>query len=234
MSTDFFADIPPITLRGPRQRPTSSPTASTTRTGSCSASDGGASALRRLLLAHLLLAGLRHVRRRHVQPPVASPARTTAPPPRRSARSRSTSSRSSTCPIYCFHDVDVMADARQRRRASPLSSPKRSTISRSCRPRSGRKLLWGTANLFSHPRYVAGARDQPRSRKSIAFGRDAGARRARGDASPRRRELRAVGRSRGLRDAAQHRPEARARQFRPLPAAWSSSTSTRSASTARS
>jgi hypothetical protein len=38
------------------------------------------------------------------------------------------------------------------------------------------------------------------------------------DASPRRRQLRAVGRPRRLRDAAQHRPEARACQLRPLPA----------------
>ena len=54
------------------------------------------------------------------------------------------------------------------------------------------------------------------------------------DPPARRRQLRAVGRPRRLRDAAQHRPEARTGPARPLPSAWWSSTSTRSASRARS
>ena len=63
-------------------------------------------------------------------------------------------------PFFCFHDVDVMADhegidgytyeltrtlgaIEERMATSPV------------------KLLWGTANLFSHPRYAAGAATNP-------------------------------------------------------------------------
>lgn len=63
-------------------------------------------------------------------------------------------------PFYCFHDVDVMAEANsvaEHRRlfaeaADDLEAKQAAT---------GRKLLWGTANLFSHPRYAAGAATSP-------------------------------------------------------------------------
>ncbi len=66
----------------------------------------------------------------------------------------------SSIPYYCFHDTDVapqgnsideyinnfseMVDVLEAKQAS-----------------SGVKLLWGTANLFSHPRYAAGAATSP-------------------------------------------------------------------------
>ena len=63
--------------------------------------------------------------------------------------------------------------------------------------RTGIKLLWGTANLFSHPRYMAGAATNP-DPDIFAFAAAQVKARAGGDASPRRPQLRAVGRPRGL------------------------------------
>jgi xylose isomerase len=63
-------------------------------------------------------------------------------------------------PFFCFHDVDV--------------SPEGSTFAESAAnldvmvdyaekkmAETGVRLLWGTANLFSHPRYAAGASTNP-------------------------------------------------------------------------
>jgi xylose isomerase len=63
-------------------------------------------------------------------------------------------------PFYCFHDRDI--------------APEGATFAESCRnldhmvdlaaahqERTGVRLLWGTANLFSHPRYQAGAATNP-------------------------------------------------------------------------
>ena len=63
-------------------------------------------------------------------------------------------------PFYCFHDVDVMADA------DGISDFRRSFAEAVdhlglLQEQTGRKLLWGTANLFGHPRYMAGASTNP-------------------------------------------------------------------------
>ncbi len=63
-------------------------------------------------------------------------------------------------PYYCFHDVDVMADAQD------VASFRRSFAEavddlEALQHAHGRKLLWGTANLFSHPRYAAGGATNP-------------------------------------------------------------------------
>ncbi len=63
-------------------------------------------------------------------------------------------------PFWCFHDRDI--------------APEGSTFAESCarldemveyaaeqQERTGVRLLWGTANLFSHPRYQAGAATNP-------------------------------------------------------------------------
>ena len=63
-------------------------------------------------------------------------------------------------PFYCFHDRDI--------------APEGSTFAESCRnfdemvelaaghqERTGVRLLWGTANLFSNPRFQAGAATNP-------------------------------------------------------------------------
>jgi len=54
---------------------------------------------------------------------------------------------------YCFHDRDVAPDAA----SLPLLVEKAGRLQRE----TGVKLLWGTANLFSHPRYTHGAATNP-------------------------------------------------------------------------
>lgn len=63
-------------------------------------------------------------------------------------------------PFYCFHDVDVMADAEQ---IGDFRSSFAEAVDHleTLQAQHGRKLLWGTANLFSHPRYMAGAATNP-------------------------------------------------------------------------
>jgi xylose isomerase len=63
-------------------------------------------------------------------------------------------------PFYCFHDVDVMAPAEQLG-AFRASFARAVDHLEELQAAHGRKLLWGTANLFSHPRYMAGAATNP-------------------------------------------------------------------------
>jgi xylose isomerase len=63
-------------------------------------------------------------------------------------------------PFYTFHDRDVAPEG-----ATPKESLKRlgamvDELGRQ-QQRTGVRLLWGTANLFSHPRYMAGAATNP-------------------------------------------------------------------------
>lgn len=63
-------------------------------------------------------------------------------------------------PYYCFHDVDVVdysndvADNEKRLQALTAYAKEKQTA-------TGVKLLWGTANLFSHKRYMNGAATNP-------------------------------------------------------------------------
>ena len=63
-------------------------------------------------------------------------------------------------PYYCFHDVDVVdysndiADNEKRLQAMTAYLKEKQDA-------SGVKLLWGTANLFSHRRYMNGASTNP-------------------------------------------------------------------------
>lgn len=63
-------------------------------------------------------------------------------------------------PFYCFHDFDLVDEG-----ASIAESEKRidTMIAYAKRKQreSGVRLLWGTANLFSHPRYMNGAATNP-------------------------------------------------------------------------
>ncbi len=63
-------------------------------------------------------------------------------------------------PYFTFHDVDVMATA-----TTPLehiTNLRRIEEKIAAKMASSRvKLLWGTANLFSHPRYAGGAATSP-------------------------------------------------------------------------
>ena len=63
-------------------------------------------------------------------------------------------------PYYCFHNFDLVAEgntlAESEQRLAAITDyalEKQKT--------SGVKLLWGTANLFSHPRYMNGAMTNP-------------------------------------------------------------------------
>jgi xylose isomerase len=63
-------------------------------------------------------------------------------------------------PYFCFHDVDVMAQAQNIREHVDNFSRMAGQIEAKMAA-TGVKLLWGTANLFSHPRYMAGAATNP-------------------------------------------------------------------------
>jgi xylose isomerase len=61
--------------------------------------------------------------------------------------------------FYCFHDTDVVGDGSvfeiEKRLAKYVPAMKK------MQQQTGVKLLWGTANLFSNPRYMNGAATNP-------------------------------------------------------------------------
>jgi xylose isomerase len=63
-------------------------------------------------------------------------------------------------PFYCFHDHDIAPEGRtfeeSRRNLETMIGQ-----AEEHQARTGVRLLWGTANLFSHPRYAAGAATNP-------------------------------------------------------------------------
>ncbi|MCK4563787.1 MAG: xylose isomerase [Verrucomicrobia bacterium] len=63
-------------------------------------------------------------------------------------------------PYYCFHDYDLVEEgdtfAESTRRLQAIVE-----YAKEKQAASGVKLLWGTANLFSHPRYMNGAGTNP-------------------------------------------------------------------------
>jgi len=63
-------------------------------------------------------------------------------------------------PFYCFHDHDIAPDGRT---FAETSANLDAIIdeAEAHMARTGIRLLWGTANLFSHPRYAAGAATNP-------------------------------------------------------------------------
>ncbi len=63
-------------------------------------------------------------------------------------------------PYFCFHDVDVMAAAASPKEHVENLGAITDKIEKKM-AQTGVKLLWGTANLFSHPRYMAGAATNP-------------------------------------------------------------------------
>jgi len=63
-------------------------------------------------------------------------------------------------PFYCFHDVDVMEHATNVGDYGRFFGEAVDHLEK-LQADSGVKLLWGTANLFSDPRYMAGAATSP-------------------------------------------------------------------------
>jgi len=63
-------------------------------------------------------------------------------------------------PYYCFHDRDVAPDgatwAETKANLQVIAD-----AAQGYQEQTGVQLLWGTANLFSHPRYIAGASTNP-------------------------------------------------------------------------
>ena len=63
-------------------------------------------------------------------------------------------------PYYCFHDIDLVDEGAslaeyESRLAKIVDYAKEKQVA------SGIKLLWGTANVFSNPRYMNGASTNP-------------------------------------------------------------------------
>lgn len=63
-------------------------------------------------------------------------------------------------PFYCFHDYDLVEEAATLKESEKRLS-KITDYALDRQKESGVKLLWGTANLFSHPRYMNGAATNP-------------------------------------------------------------------------
>ena len=63
-------------------------------------------------------------------------------------------------PFYCFHDRDVAPEG-DSVAASEATLAKLIERARDLQRETGIQLLWGTANLFGHPRYMNGAATNP-------------------------------------------------------------------------
>jgi xylose isomerase len=63
-------------------------------------------------------------------------------------------------PFYCFHDRD-MAPEGNTVQESEKNLKKLVALAKQKQEASGIRLLWGTANVFSHPRYMNGAATNP-------------------------------------------------------------------------
>ena len=61
--------------------------------------------------------------------------------------------------FYCFHDTDVVGDGSVFEIEKKLE--KTVPVMKTMQEETGVKLLWGTANLFSNPRYMNGAATNP-------------------------------------------------------------------------
>jgi xylose isomerase len=61
--------------------------------------------------------------------------------------------------FYCFHDTDVVGNGSVFEIEKGLE--RTVPFMKSLQEQTGVKLLWGTANLFSHPRYMNGAATNP-------------------------------------------------------------------------
>ena len=63
-------------------------------------------------------------------------------------------------PFYCFHDADVRPEGDTLKESISRLDQIADVFARK-QEETGVKLLWGTANLFSHRRYMAGAATNP-------------------------------------------------------------------------
>ncbi len=63
-------------------------------------------------------------------------------------------------PFYCFHDADIRPEGADFAENTANLNAMVDYLAQK-QAASGTRLLWGTANLFSHPRYMAGAATNP-------------------------------------------------------------------------
>ncbi|MEP6662464.1 MAG: xylose isomerase, partial [Verrucomicrobiota bacterium] len=63
-------------------------------------------------------------------------------------------------PFYAFHDRDVAPEGKTIQESNKNLDAIAKVLQEE-QKRTGIKLLWGTANLFSHPRYMHGAATSP-------------------------------------------------------------------------
>ena len=63
-------------------------------------------------------------------------------------------------PFFCFHDRDVAPEGDTLRESHAILDRLLERVEQAM-ARTGTRLLWGTANLFGHPRYAAGAATNP-------------------------------------------------------------------------
>ncbi len=63
-------------------------------------------------------------------------------------------------PFYCFHDRDIAPEGKTISESDRILKEIVS-LAKEKQKESGVKLLWGTANVFSHPRYMNGAATNP-------------------------------------------------------------------------
>ena len=63
-------------------------------------------------------------------------------------------------PFYCFHDRDIAPEGKSISESDKVLKEIVS-LAKQKQNESGVKLLWGTANVFSHPRYMNGAATNP-------------------------------------------------------------------------
>jgi len=62
---------------------------------------------------------------------------------------------------FCFHDADIMPDDAENFAEHKEKLAEIVDYIKTLMDKSGKKLLWGTANLFSNPRYMQGAGTSP-------------------------------------------------------------------------
>ena len=63
-------------------------------------------------------------------------------------------------PFYCFHDRDIAPEGRSLRQSNKILD-RVVAHAKQLQKATGVRLLWGTANLFSNPRYMSGAATNP-------------------------------------------------------------------------
>ena len=122
--------------------------------------DEGAPAVLGGLLAYLQQPAVRPVRRRHGDPALGRRHRLGGQRPARRARSAFEFFEKLGAPFYAFHDRDVAPEGKTLKE-SHANLDEVVKVLKDEQGRTGVKLLWGTANLFSNPRYMHGAATSP-------------------------------------------------------------------------